>query len=290
MSAIKKRIECLLAILRGSVEVRHLGRLSAIRSLTRSFGGDCRTIRANMRPVPIGDDCYWIDFGLYGLVWPMTASLDELAFAMIEVLEPSQPHYYLAPLTPMRRGFHVVDVGACEGNFAMEALFRHSAGQVYAFEPNRVMVHALQTAAEKNQVTDRLHIIEAAVGRRAGSIEFSYEEHNPLMGKIGTERGASRGIVQVMTIDEWVADNKIPRIDYIKSDAEGSDVDVLYGAEQTIRRWKPSIAVTTYHTPGHANEMVEFLTSLHLGYEMHVKGIMSHKGIPRPIMLHAAVR
>lgn len=44
-------------------------------------------------------------------------------------------------------------------------------------------------------------------------------------------------------------ENKIPKIDFIKVDVEGMERDLLIGAEETIKRFKPKIAICIYHRP-----------------------------------------
>jgi hypothetical protein len=56
---------------------------------------------------------------------------------------------------------------------------------------------------------------------------------------------------------------------------KGSDLEVLRGARETLRRCRPAIAVTTYHRPEHCEKMIDFLQSLDVGYRFHVKGAVA---------------
>ncbi len=51
------------------------------------------------------------------------------------------------------------------------------------------------------------------------------------------------------TLDNFVLENKIERVDFIKADIEGAERLMLKGAEQTIRKFKPSIAIRIYYLP-----------------------------------------
>ena len=55
--------------------------------------------------------------------------------------------------------------------------------------------------------------------------------------------------VECVTLDDWVKENNIPRVDFIKADIEGSERDLLAGAGETLRRFKPRLAICTYHLP-----------------------------------------
>jgi hypothetical protein len=125
-------------------------------------------------------------------------------------------------------------------------------------------------------------------------VRFADDAANPLASRIDSNghapdgAGAGARDVELVTIDDWVERSGVDRVDYIKVDAEGSDLGVLRGAEATLRRWRPALAITTYHDPAHANEMVRFVEGLDLGYRMRVKGVVCFGTVARPVMLHAS--
>ena len=49
------------------------------------------------------------------------------------------------------------------------------------------------------------------------------------------------------TIDKFVEENNIEKIDYIKMDVEGAERNILEGAIKTIKKFKPSLAIAIYH-------------------------------------------
>ena len=55
--------------------------------------------------------------------------------------------------------------------------------------------------------------------------------------------------VQIITLDAFVEANGITKIDYIKSDIEGFERNLLRGAQQTLKRLAPKLAICTYHFP-----------------------------------------
>ena len=50
-----------------------------------------------------------------------------------------------------------------------------------------------------------------------------------------------------ITIDKFVEENNIEKIDYIKMDVEGAERTILEGAIKTIKKFKPHLAIAIYH-------------------------------------------
>lgn len=54
---------------------------------------------------------------------------------------------------------------------------------------------------------------------------------------------------------------KISRIDFIKVDTEGMEREVLTGAKRVIRKFKPRLAICTYHRPDDSKIIKEIIQS-----------------------------
>jgi hypothetical protein len=101
------------------------------------------------------------------------------------------------------------------------------------------------------------------------------------------EAAATVTQVEQLSLDDWAVREKIEKVSFLKIDVEGYDLKTLLGAKELLRRFRPKIAVTTYHDPNHAEKIHRFLTGLNLGYRTRVKGVVSFDGVARPVMLHA---
>src|SRR5207249_12176342 len=78
------------------------------------------------------------------------------------------------------------------------------------------------------------------------------------------------------TIDSLVADGVLPRIDFLKMDIEGSELDALRGAEVALRRWKPKLAISLYHRPEDFFEIPIWIDSLQCGYRLFLDHYSIH--------------
>lgn len=91
-----------------------------------------------------------------------------------------------------------------------------------------------------------IKVFPVALGRKSGRVKF-YEDN--VSSTIIKEKYPKKksGTIKVISIDEFCKKNKIP-VDYIKLDVEGSEYDVLLGAEKTIKKQRPQLAISIYHS------------------------------------------
>ena len=73
--------------------------------------------------------------------------------------------------------------------------------------------------------------------------------------------------VAVKKIDTLVGDEKIK---FIKMDIEGSELSALKGAELTIKRDKPALAICVYHKAEDLITIPQFIKSLHEDYKFYL--------------------
>ena len=290
--SLRERVSALKSVVLRERATQRVPAADGVRAAISWYGLHRRRAAKAFSVRPHSEELVWVETGSYGICWPKVAPLSRLATALIELRVSANPHFYFRNGTTVRTGDHVIDVGSCEGAFALEALVQYGAGSVWCFEPAPTMARALRHTADGNGLSDRMHIVEAAVGAEAGMLSFSECIENPLASRVsrlvpGSEAAVGHPVAQ-LTLDEWVATSGIQRIDYIKADVEGSDLDVLHGAAETIRRWRPRIAITTYHDETHCDAMIEFLRSLSLGYSFRVRGVVAFGSSARPVMLHAS--
>jgi hypothetical protein len=59
-------------------------------------------------------------------------------------------------------------------------------------------------------------------------------------------------------------------VDFIKMDVEGAEVEALRGAENTIRKFRPKLAISVYHSISDFVDVFELISSLNLGYRFYL--------------------
>jgi len=74
--------------------------------------------------------------------------------------------------------------------------------------------------------------------------------------------------ISATSIDEFVSSKNLKRVDFIKLDVEGAEVEVLKGAKETIMKFKPKMAIAVYHKFSHYYEIPLFIKSIYPRYRI----------------------
>jgi FkbM family methyltransferase len=162
------------------------------------------------------------------------------------------------------------DIGAWRGFFSgMMAL--SGASKVIAFEPLPDNILQLRKVIQLNPNLN-ISLIEAAVSDKSGTLEFLVMPETS-MGKLadssfqaGTDGGKSLTI-NVVKLDDLIADNTVPVPAVMKIDVEGAELMVLKGAKKLLSDAKPILFIEI-----HSRELCKDCNSLlvKLGYQVLV--------------------
>mgnify|MGYP004578174665 FL=1 len=130
----------------------------------------------------------------------------------------------------------VFDIGAFKGDTAYFFSKKCSnKARIYAFEPDENNYKILLKIKDKYKLNNVI----------ASNILFSNSETEINFLSMDLNRPAVK--MKSTTIDKFVEENNIEKIDYIKMDVEGAEKNILEGAIKTIKKFKPSLAIAIYH-------------------------------------------
>jgi FkbM family methyltransferase len=82
--------------------------------------------------------------------------------------------------------------------------------------------------------------------------------------------------VETLKIDDLVARRDYPRIDFIRIDSEGAELEALKGSAAVLRRFKPKLAITVYHDLKDFWSIPQYLDGLGLGYRFYLRHFTIH--------------
>ena len=141
----------------------------------------------------------------------------------------------------------VFDLGA---NFGMFTSYAAALGcEVYSFEPLGNAINSYLRYL--NKFYPNIHLIEKAVSNKDGVSLLDVDNNNYGGSFINEKSGIE---VNTITLDKFVEDNNIQRVDFIKADIEGSECDMLDGAKMVLKEFSPKISICKYH---HLNDSVK---------------------------------
>jgi len=160
----------------------------------------------------------------------------------------------------------VFDIGAYVGDTAL--WFSKAVGpqgKVYAFEPEPGNFEKLKANLERNNVTNVIPL-QLALSENEGEMQVASAGSSSTMTQAGTGT-----LVKVTTIDKFAEANKLPRVDFIKMDVEGHELKVLTGARETIKTFKPSMALSAYHRGDDLINIPSFLVTTNPQYTFYLR-------------------
>ena len=174
-----------------------------------------------------------------------------------------EKQYFTLSAMPHEKNETFVDVGAYDGDTARA--FVAWAGEwhhIYAFEPDPAnREKCSRTLRELSP--EKTTLFPYGAWKEKGELRF--KNTGDWSSKVN-EAGELR--IPVSSIDEEIRDG---RVTFIKMDVEGSERAALEGAEKTIRRDHPKLAICVYHKPEDILDLPEYILSLHSDYRFYLR-------------------
>ena len=154
----------------------------------------------------------------------------------------------------IKKDDHVIDIGGHIGLQAVVFSKLASNGKVYVFEPAPNTYAIITKTIKINDLHDRITVFKEAVSDKRGVTSFFIND-TPLADNANSlvQHRLDKKLVEVkvplISIDEFIAENKISKIDFIKVDAEGAELDVLKGAVKCFADFKPKMTLGLHPSP-----------------------------------------
>ena len=147
------------------------------------------------------------------------------------------------------------DIGANQGNFSFLPLWDNSI-DCYSFEPNPKMFEILIENVKLNSLENNVRAFNIGVSDKNQKLDLKVpldgSDHglstfadNPKDRFSYDNKPGDYKIVEVdcLTLDNIVTQLEIESLDVIKIDTEGSELNILLGGEQSLRKFKPVIVM-----------------------------------------------
>jgi FkbM family methyltransferase len=184
----------------------------------------------------------WVEVERMGLHWRLNLeSCISQSIVQFAVWEPSTTHL----LTDLvRSGMHVLDIGANFGYYTL-LLARQvgPTGHVWAFEPVKRFRDQLEWHVNRNGFDGRVSIVPYGLSDRSSTMTITGDASSATL-HLTTPTPADRtDDIALHALDDVAADLGIRRLDFIKIDIDGHEPCFLRGAQRTLSRFHPPMAL-----------------------------------------------
>jgi FkbM family methyltransferase len=155
----------------------------------------------------------------------------------------------------------ILDIGAGLGDFSVSAARRAVRGHVHAYEPAAGSAALLRRNLELNGIAN-VTVYEEAVAGTSGDVFLEQDVPEAVMFKLSSREGGERGgSVAAVTLEEAMRRLPAARCDLLKMDCEGSEYEILLGAEPALLDRIDRISIE-YHDFDHADRVRELADRL----------------------------
>jgi FkbM family methyltransferase len=144
-------------------------------------------------------------------------------------------------------GDYIIDGGACYGDTSLYfAKLAGSTGRVFAFEFVEENLSVYYKSLNLNpEYKYNIELIQKPLFSCSGA---PLQPHIYGAGSSvkPTETQQDNSLLSI-SIDDFVANRNLKKLDFIKFDIEGTELEALKGAKETIQKFKPKLAICLYH-------------------------------------------
>lgn len=182
------------------------------------------------------------------------------------VYEPNEFYFLDHCIKP---GMTFIDIGANNGWFGLFAAKKiKNSGSVFIIEPSQREIDKIERNIRLNRFKN-IKVFKMGMLNELGEKELlvaedKYEGHNTFGDFKYKIDFKLRENVEIGTLDNFIKNEKINRVDVIKIDAEGSEMLILDGGKNTIKIFRPIILseVSKHPLTKCGNDIFSFLKNL----------------------------
>ncbi|MDR1650077.1 MAG: FkbM family methyltransferase, partial [Synergistaceae bacterium] len=167
------------------------------------------------------------------------------------------------------------DAGSWIGDFAAYASVKGAV--TYAFEPAGPTFEYLLKTAELNK---NIYPVKKGLGDRKTSVAFHGQDCGMGNRIVSEPIDPTDQVIETTTLDAFVEENGLERVDFIKSDIEGYERHMLKGARETLRRFAPKLAICTYHLPDDPEVLAALIKEANPAYRIAQKSKKLFASVP----------
>ncbi|MBC8755128.1 FkbM family methyltransferase [Kordia sp. YSTF-M3] len=141
----------------------------------------------------------------------------------------------------------VIDAGA---NHAYLSIYYGkkvgASGKVFAFEPDAINIVEMEANIALNSSVKNIQIQEELIWNENTKLEF-FEAGSVSSSIHYKPENATAILKDAITIDFFQKREQLDRLDFIKMDIEGAEIEAMDGLVEVLEKFKPNFAIASYH-------------------------------------------
>jgi FkbM family methyltransferase len=169
---------------------------------------------------------------------------------------------------PIKDNDVVLDLGANIGGFSLWACSQGAGVKCYAVEPHPEIRKELEENVALNRLEDQIVRIGKCISSKNEKLRMSFNEDVFTMTRISSSEGAVE--VDAISVDSLVDSFGLTKLDIIKFDIEGAERIAIAGATETLKKFKPKLALSGYHLVDDVYFLIDQLLEIQPDYTIIV--------------------
>lgn len=178
---------------------------------------------------------------------------------------PTEKPQYFVDNVPFTKGYaRFIDCGAFDGDTAYALKkYKREAEALVLFEPDAGNFMKLCANLKNNRTAREQVLFPCGVWKNNEMLKFR--------SGINSSSGISDNgdtFIQCIAIDDVIGDFAPT---FLKMDIEGAEYEALAGAEQTIRKYAPDLAISVYHRMEHLWQIPLLIKTIKPTYKFYIR-------------------
>jgi FkbM family methyltransferase len=211
---------------------------------------------------------------------------DDASRALLKLLHSGSPQgiwgHYLSSVFGSVQYFDFIDYSQCRSVLNGGIWLGFELPLLFASLPDDAVVHNVDPYGHDHLSTyvyptvrqNRKRCIEhrVALSDHTGTVNLTKMPDGQANATIADSQieSATDEAIECTTIDDFVHKNALPHLDLIKFDLEGSDIAAVRGMQETVRRFRPQLAISIYHHKEDYWKIPLTLTEMCVDYRFHL--------------------
>lgn len=184
----------------------------------------------------------------------------------------------------------ILDVGGNRGQYVLRLKASWPTAEIHTFEPFPKLAALLHELATMNQWEDLL-VNQCLLGHAPGTGRLFYDGNETTTASTvaGFQSNHGHSIeVERTTLDDYIRRARLNRVDLLKIDVEGGELEVIEGAAQLLTQLRPLVLMELLWTQnsGHLTRQRRVIALLQdAGYDFHLiqlDGTLEYQAEPQP--------